>query len=288
MFWYDLLFPPAMIVSPAVMCWMIPSAKDESLVNRRRLDRLWLAMWGITALGLAVFAALYLGIGPHVSRHLWPLCFAGFAMSFPLLAAKNPHLMTSGAAPSVRTARLVSRRESSVVSPRLLWLPWLIWGAGLLGVLGRLFLPFEAGAAWMAWGGGMLWVVLGSFSPWISRKTLAWILQEAEPMDAACSPELAKAYEQHRAFRSWTMFTLFGLISPLFTSVVAMTFAWTSLSQESLPLVIGVGAGGGTLVGVLGAALGILSGVKRARISALLAELERGGSGRPRPDWSHP
>ena len=86
---------------------------------------------------------------------------------------------------------------------------------------------------------------------------------------------LREAYAKHRRFVACSMTLLFGVGMNAVAVAVASCLAWVpSTNPLRLTLLVVCGAGGGTLVGLGGAAIGTVSSLRRVRIAAQLRGLE--------------
>lgn len=271
MFWYDLLFPPLMIVAPLLMTFLFRTPPTVE-VDRPRLRRLYLWFALATALSLAVFAILYLAVSPEVSRHSWPLCFVGFALMIRLLAVKCPHLVVHSPQLTVRTASLVNRARTIPVPRSLFRLLWILWAAAVGGVLLRLAWPMDDGerVRWFcALGGAIVMVLNPILIPW----AVCRCMDEPEPLDAAGSLELEQEYAANRRFRAWGFFWL-GLTMTLVLGGAMAIVTWIPQDGASGALIGGIGGGLGAAIGIGGAIFGTMASLRRARIAAKLHELQ--------------
>jgi hypothetical protein len=276
MYLFDLLFPPAMILFPALMCLFWPRPADAA-VDERRTQTLTRWLWLGTMAALAVFGAVWWTWGGPVARHLWVLCWLLFPLAMILLNAKNPDMVTHNTGATTRTASLVSRRAASPV-PAAAWVvAWLLWAMGVAAVaVGWALSPAAAGGPGMGWmlAGGLL--IGAAICPALAMWSVRLVCQEPEPLDQRGSADLAAAYARLRAFRAWGMYALFGLVMPVTLSVFAAVTVWLPMDGR-LSMWLGI-AGGvlGTIFGLAGAALGTMASLHRARINGLLRRREHG------------
>jgi hypothetical protein len=275
MYWLDLLFPPAMILFPGLMCalWQRPA---DAKVDAARVRKLTLWLWLGTGIALGAFAAVWWQWGGPAARHMWVLCWFLFPVSMLLLGAKNPDLTTHNSDAMTRTASLLSRRRAGPI-PWFAWVvAWGVWLAGAAVVLWRCLQP-DADTTAARWGLVSGLIGLAAFCPALTMWCVRLLREEPEPRDAAGSAEVAAAYNRLRSFRAWTLYGLLGILMPLMLAGFAALMVWLPAGAGTGAL-LGI-AGGviGTALGVVGAVAGTLASVHRARINGLLRRLESGG-----------
>lgn len=109
------------------------------------------------------------------------------------------------------------------------------------------------GGGWLAWGA------------YFGRMATL----EPEPIDLSSSPELAQGYADFRNFKLWGWFTL----SVLAMLAFCMTSLLLALDASGLTTAIWIGAGGGSMVGVLGGVFGVRADLYRTRLNRLYQDL---------------
>lgn len=280
MFWFDLLFPPLMILFPGLFILAVRTPPDVT-IDRPRVRTLTTALWLCTTLALAVFGlAFAVWPGHAVARHLWVLCWLPFGVILALLPAKNPNYQAHDPATAARTASLANRERANPIGRGWWLLAWAMWTIGVGGVCLRLAGGQES-IGWPRWMLSLLLPLLAAFCPilawWGVRRTLV----EPEPMNSGGSLELAEEYARNRRFRAWSFYGLFGLAMPSVFLAVAFAAVWLPMTPATgAALGIG-GAVAGSLVGVAGGIFGTVASIRRARINALLRRLESGSSNSP-------
>jgi len=281
MFWFDLLFPPAMILFPAVFALCVPKRgfSEADLKASRRLIR-WLI--GGTVGAILMWLAARMLFKPDVARLGWVLCFPLMTLAQQAIVKRNvdwsPPTARSGAAGSdVRSALLMDRAKRNPVRRGLWGVMWMIWSLAVAGVAMRpALMPIESRAEWTRWGIALGCLIVVSlplmlFLPALVRASL----REAEPMDPGGSAELARAYEQLRNFRAWVFFWMFGVFQPVLIGAAMIALAWLPDSVGSGAIAGLIGGGLGAAFGLVGAGFGIYAGIRRARINGLLRRLEQ-------------
>lgn len=275
--WFDQLFPPLMILSPALMSLAF-RANREVEIDRSKVRRSTILLWLGTCIALVLARLAWLWPGAPWARFAWVLVAPLFPLLMPLLIAKNPDFNTQLAAGTVRSAPLGNRQRLQPV-PSWWWLAgWAVWSACLICVLARLLTP---GDPWASWPWPIALSVLATQGPillGVGHWSVRMVLGESEPMDARNSPTLAREYEALRRARSRGI-AAFALLMTLVTSVLALAFAWL----EPTPIWGLYGGGLGAALGVGGAAFGTVCTVRRLQINSLLRRLsgENGISGPP-------
>jgi len=216
---------------------------------------------------VAAFLALQFWVSTEIAYFLWVACFPlWFAGAMPLLQAKDRGWQPLHRPAGTRAATL-QRRDlepaSLQVARKVAWGGWLALLAVTLWAFATrseswafawtLIFPLMGGG-WLAWGA------------YFGRMATL----EPEPIDVSASPELAQGYADFRNFKLWGWFTL---------SVLAMlAFSTTSLllaldGSGLMTTAIWIGAGGGSMVGVLGGAFGVRADLYRTRLNRLYQDL---------------
>ncbi len=277
MLWFDRLYPPLMLLFPALIS-LFARSNSTSSPKPDRTRRLTRALWAATLVALAIHVgtqAVYEVAGyPGAAVHrIWVILFPmsgffvlWFGVAARMLAARDPGwLNTNDSARTTRSASLVPRNLENPSPKALLVVGWLLYVAGLgagayatsVSTQALIVLP-----GLLMWP-GFVWGVRAMHN-------------EGEPRDAAGSPELAV---QYAALRRWKAsgFLVCGMAG-------SMVFAATGLLVALRPESAGyLGGLGGAAVGVLGGAFGTVASIRRARILSRLAELEEAGSSRAAP-----
>jgi hypothetical protein len=270
---FDLIFSLVMILAPAVLaaCIRTPAGVE---VDRSRVRRLSIALWGATAAALALLAVA--SLWPWTSRVAWVLFFPLFGLSLSLIAVRNPDWVAHRSGQATRSASLVSRRHVRPI-PRAAWVAaWAFWAVCTAAIAVRWLTAQEAPA--MGWWTVAMMVAGSGICLPLAQWAVARTLVEPEPMDPAGSPDLAAAYDRHRTFRAWGFYGMFGVAMPAVFVLLGVLLAW--LPREAMPgpaagATLGILGGVlGTALGLAGAAFGTLASVRRARIAALHRQLE--------------
>lgn len=269
MVWFTWTFVPLMIVMPLVSAAAVKIATDVE-VDRREVSRrmVWLVVATLVSLGL--FAGAYFFVSEWVARFMWPLFFPlFFVFAAPIMKLKNPSWgNVQPVNTPVRAASTKPRvRENPV--PWSAWMVgWAIWLATVIGVMGRLALPFE-GYEFRSWIIALvLMIVTAPIGMIIGPICVRMVMYEPEPMDAQDSEQLAEAYTRYRIWRAWT----FCIMAIVMTAVCSLGLAAVAWMPESRTLGW-VGAGVGSAIGIGGAMVGVLFSKERVRIANLLREL---------------
>ncbi|MEW6282989.1 MAG: hypothetical protein AB1758_30530, partial [Candidatus Eremiobacterota bacterium] len=239
---------------PALFVTLYPTQEgaDRAAVGKQ-LQFTWLA----TAAALGVWAAC-LAFRPELAQFTWVLFFpVWFRAAHPVFLLKNPGYAT---APGPERSASLAPRQESVPIPPAAWLAPVA-----LMALSGLAIGLHSETRihpWLIWSGGLLWMGL---TPWAARLTLG----EPEPLDSRGSRELEEAYADLRRFKAWAFYTM-GLLA---VALFALTGVLLATGQERAA--IWVGAGGGSLVGVLGGVVGTWADVRRARVANLRHKLDQ-------------
>lgn len=274
MFWFDLLFTPSMLLFPLAFALCFRRARNVA-INAARVRRLTWLLASATVAALGLFALARSVWGPHVARYLWPLFFPlWFCLAMPLWVAKNPNLKPHDPLPTARTATLVSRAHANPVPGWWAGLMWGVWAVLLIVVLARMTRPLE-GDDWSTWVTALGSVLVGLVAPLVTPFAVRRAVEEPEPLDAGASPQLAEAYARNRAFRAWGL-AIGGLVILVVLGSLPVALAWAPLDLRSGATLGVIGGIVGSVVGIAGGVFGTIAGVRRARITALLRELESG------------
>ena len=263
--WFDWFYPALMVSMPAVILRSVPvhptEAADDAAAKERRVYLLTALALCLHGLAMTLFttlqegrssaqAAWVMGYSMFAFFHLW------FGQAAPALAARSPGWRNPQGDGAQRSASLTPRhvrRESTVPRPALL-VGWMLYGVStgltVWAVAQGLHASILVGLIWWP---GFVWGVRA-------------VRTEAEPRDAGGDPELEQAYSDQRRFRAWGFYGL-GVLG---TAAMSVVFAAAALD---LPGVAMSGALGGSLIGLVGAAIGTLASFRRARINGLLHEL---------------
>ncbi len=268
--WFDFVFPLVMILWPATFSLFIrhhPDPDDDAAERVERIARLRRRLWLGTVLAVTAYLALYASAFSEFARYVWVTCFPlWFAGAMPLFQAKDRGWRPLHRPEGTRAATL-QRRDlepaSLQTARKAAWTGWLalfaatVWAVAESGqglrLAWTLIFPL-IGGGWLAWGA------------YFGRMATL----EPEPIDVSASPELARGYAEFRNFKLWGWFAL---------SVLAMlAFCTTSLLLALDPsglmtTAIVIGAGGGSLAGVLGAAFGVRADFYRTRLHRLYQDL---------------
>ncbi len=275
MLWFDRLFPPAMILFPALITLFV---RRHPAVGGARAARLPRALWSATAFALLVHvaaqAAYERGAVFSASGHgVWTLLFTmasfmslWFGLAVRVLAARDPGWRNAnGPSRTTRSASLVPRHEASPAPTVLVALGWALY-AVYIAATGWAIAESTHALALLA--GAIFWPGFA----WGARASRL----ESEPRDAAGSPGLAAAYAALRRVKV-VGFLLCGIAGSV---LFATTAVLVVLAPEGAAY---VGGFGGAAVGLCGGALGTLVSIRRARIQARLVELEGRAEGPAAP-----
>lgn len=269
MFWYYLLFAPAMILTPGLIALVMRKRPAEA-ARRQRANRLSILFWSATCAALAAFAITYY-FSPTGATFLWVLTFPLWALLMVLLNARQSEASGTPAARQdgsvVRTASLTNRARLRPV-PGWSWaLPGVIVLCGLAGIVARWLRPMsvEELTLWLMGLGFGVWSAISvPFAAWVTQRSLI----EPEPLDPAGSPELTAAWAARRTSRARTFFWFFGVVMPVVWTGIGLSAAWIPATSEA-GMWLGI-AGGivGSIVGVAGGIFGTIFGIRQARILA--------------------
>lgn len=275
MHWFNIFFPLGMILFPAIFSVFIrtrSAPREDASEHTARIQVLRKRLWLWTAGAVIFFLALY-SYGPaELSRFAWILFFPlWFQGAMPLLQAKDHGWRPALAEKTARSASLV-RRDMQAPIPTWAWLlagaTWLLSLVLIIELLvtqphGRLVawtivFPFMGGA-WLLWG-----------RYWTAKSAL-----EPEPMDAGDSPELSEAYADFRRAKMWAWYVMSVMVMVVMTLPAVMV---ALRGTELLKAAIWVGAGGGSLAGVLGGVVGVWADLRRAKLTRLYQRISENPS----------
>jgi len=284
MLWFKLCFPAAMIVAPLVFVCFTPTRMfqpEQAARHRRRFT----ALVAVTAVALGMFAGAWFAF-PPLAPFSWVLFFPlWFGLAMPTIAARHPDLTSSHPHGVRRRGASMMTRNAERYVPGWFWiLPALIVVAAFAAILLRpLGEDFDAPAQWRMLLALALQIVCGSALLIVPLVVLPAISREPEPLDGSGSPALSKAYAELRCFKGRSMAWCLGLGMTALTALINVSLAWTSADSARTGLFLAiVGGVGGTLIGIAGAVVGTLASVRRARINALLRELDSPPANAPR------
>jgi len=274
MYYFDLLFAPVMILFPLLFAVCFRRARGVNL-NAARIRGLTLLLIAGSVAALAAFAFVRWQWGPTHARYLAALFFPlWFGVAGPLAIAKNPNLHAHHPQPAARTATLARRDWQNPVPGWWTGLLWAVWAALFLVVLARLARPLE-GNEWTTWWAGFFGAAINVIGPLVTPYSVRRSIVEPEPMDAAGTPRLAEAYARSRSFRAWGL-AVGGLVMVLVLGAMPVLLAWLPLDGRGGAMLGIVGGIAGTALGIAGGVFGTVASLRRARVTALLRELESG------------
>jgi hypothetical protein len=272
---FDFIFPMAMILFPAVFALFIRvrPADGDAVAQLATAARLRRRLFGWTAAALAAYGALRWvgtasGAVDEAADFMWlaffPLWFKG---AMPLLQVKDIGWAPRPMAATTRGATLVRR---DLVPPRLralLVAAWVLWSALVLTTV-AILLRSEAPQWWLLSFAlmGAAQLLLGG---WFARSSAL----EPEPLDSTGSRDLQAAYANLRRLKQWGGCGGMVIGMLLFT-VAQLLIAWDQ--ERILTIAIWIGAGGGGLLGLGGAVVGIMADLQRTRINRLYRQLTDG------------
>jgi len=277
---FQLLLVPAMLVAPLLFVLLtarrVESEADRAVARARSLALL-LATLGAVAvwLGLLIYSVRVPAPGAlTLNSFSWVLFFPlWFLFGIPALRAKNPAWgapHADGQTP-VRTASLVNRSRRSPVQRA----HWIGAGAVQLALLAALLLrglqPFADDVDHSRWlvaslSYGFCLLVTQIAQPFAVRAAL----HEAEPLDAAGSPELAALYDAFRRTKILGLFWLTGVAVPVSLGGTLVLAAWVDWFSGAAV----VGALVGTTLGLAGAWFGVSMSIRRGRIAEVRSRLD--------------
>ncbi len=263
---FALVFDLVMTAWPAAFVLAFPARPRPTGAGAVQLRRQLALLIAVTAAAAAVVVVGHFLIERPVG--LWALCFPlWWLLAMPTLRLKRPDWFTPGPAPAQRVASLRSRMQASPLSPWAWSAPWAVWVAAAAVVISltRSSAWPEPLLPWLMGAMGGLWLLLGQYGT-------RWFLLEPEPLDGGGSPELLEAYARLRRFKVFGWFALACAAMLVFTGVALLAAV-----RAELTTMVVLGAGGGSLLGVAGGALGTYGTVLRGRIVELRRHLEAAG-----------
>ena len=270
--WFDMLFPPALILTPLVitLCIRPNHETDEQRDTATRLMR-FLVLGTIGAIGIWLIA--YLTLPGGVSRHFWPVVFPLFALSSRIMPNRNVNWQAPHPDDTVRVASLKSRQHESPI-PTMAWAVPIVLAVVFLGaLLARWTQPFETDSDQSRWWIAFIVAVTlipmeAAMGPWIIRL----VMREPEPMDLGGSKELSEEYRRNRNARAW-MFYIFLLVMLCLAGISTTVLGWIAMDAEIGGTIGLVGGIVGSVIGILGATAGVYFSFRRARINGMMREL---------------
>jgi hypothetical protein len=272
---FDLVFPIAMIVFPAVFALVVRvrPADVDGAARSTTIARLRRRLFGWTAAALAVYGVLrWIGAASsavdEAADFMWlaffPLWFKG---AMPLLQAKDIGWAPRPLAATMRAAALVRRDVVPSALRTLLVASWTVWGALALTTVATLLR--SAGPQWWLLAFTLMGAMQLLLGGWFARSSAL----EPEPLDAAGSSDLQAAYADLRRLKQWGGCAGMVIGMLLFT-VAPLLIAWDQ--ERNLAVAIWLGAGGGSLLGLGGAVVGVMADLQRTRINRLYRQLTNG------------
>ena len=275
--WFQLIFPLVMILSPLAFVLISGTSPQASAAGTPLMKAMWACTLGAVAVHLALWLtgikdATFMGFA---FMPLW------FALAMPALMHRRPEWRRVYGSSPERSATLTPRSQEPLLPRWLTQLPASVGLAGFVSVVTAIVMhrtqaspygPVDtvaiASAILLVIGGEVL--VLGLI-PAITRA----VRQMPEPEPAGGDASLREAYAKHRRFVACSMTLLFGVGMNALAGILASCLAWVPAANPlRLTLLVACGAGGGTLLGLGGAAIGTISSLRRARIATQLRELE--------------
>jgi hypothetical protein len=266
--WFDTLFPMAMILFPGVFTWFVragPQASDAA--RAARIRALHLRLWGGTAAALALFALLRLsgGLAGEAASYLWLAFFPlWFRAAMPLLQEKDPGWRPLRIETTRRAASLVRRDRVSPALQGARWVSWMLWAALVTALV--LVLAQSAASQWWLLAFPAFGALQLAGGVYFSRLSAL----EPEPLAAAGAAELQRTYARLGVLKAWGWYSVTTAAMIAF-GAAPLAAAWND--GELLEAAIWIGAGGGALVGIAGAALGITADLQRAKARRLYGEV---------------
>ena len=171
----------------------------------------------------------------------------------------------------VRAASLARRDNKLNPNFRIAWaLGWTAWFFGTVATfcnaMAHLDTSMRRPAGWIFLVGfaswGVFWLLVGQFA---ARRAML----EPEPMPPDEATDLAKAYTAEREWRAW-VFYLMSLMAVVLGIALGLL-----LTGGMTRATIWVGAGGGSLIGIMGGIFGTLADVRRARLRRRYQDLAK-------------
>lgn len=259
---FRLMFDLGMTVWPFAFVLLFPArpALDGERLSNYKRRVLWLglataAAWCLIALVHTRFSGVH---------GLWALCFGlWFGGAMPIMRLKRLDWFAPLPEATTRQASLHSRLHASPVHKSWWAVAWCIWLLLLAATLATLeALHVQALFPLFFNLMGAFWLIMGQYG-------LRWFLLEPEPLDSRGSVELRDAYG---ALRKFKVYGWLGLVigAMLTFSGVALMIA----RDAGVVAIVVLGAGGGSLLGVLGGVFGTYASVLRGRIAELRTRLD--------------
>lgn len=290
-----LAFSPIMILMPLAVAILVPSrAGGDAARVELRGRYLWLIVGTLFALaiwGSFVLASLRVEWVRWIADFCWLLNFPLFAgLAWPVMRLKqsawdNTTFAASTSTGATRTAMLINRERTSPITRGMWVLAIAACLAGPIVIGARAFwlfpMPAQAGSTtlWQSTD-HMLWLLFMTLSSLalaellLLPRILRSMLTEPEPMDAACSTELAGLYARQRRRRVLGMFWLLGIAGPLLMSGIYAAVVWFPELGAMWGVIGGIG---GAMLGIVGAGFGITMSVERMKIAEVRARLGNSG-----------
>jgi hypothetical protein len=258
----DTVFTLFMILFPALFTLFVRTAADsEKSLQGRKLARL---LWLFTGIAVAV----YLSVSrwqPQAAYFMWFSFFPlWFLLAMPLLRVRNP-----GWGPLERGAR----RSASLVRRDLLPAEFRVGWIAITALWGLLFCVSVAGLAVAVSKPAQWWLLVFNLAAggelWLLHWAMRRSLIEPEPASPGDSEELRAERESFHRFKLHGWLGVAASTMLVF-SLPSLLLIW--YGEAALAWAIGIGAGGGTLIGIGGGVFGTLASIRRAKINRLYIE----------------
>lgn len=265
---FDIVFNLFMILFPALFSLFIrvrSDGADEDLKRLARVRDLRRQVYIATAATAAAFGILYGNFSPEIASFMWLSFFPLWQITLPLLQAKD-----AGWRPWQPAPMTIGTSVKRKIEPRLGWrwaISWTlclaVFAATVLGLL-----QTEGSPPW--WLGAL--PLFGALELAGARWALGRALLEPEPIGPYERLELEQAWAKLRRLktRAWYWGATGAMLA---FSLPALLIAWCG--EGGLTAAIVLGAGGGTMLGVLGAITGIKADLHRAEIHRRYQALAR-------------
>lgn len=272
---FDLFFPIAMILFPSVFALFVRTrpADGEDVARSAKAARLRRRLFGWTAAALAIYGALrWIGAASgavdEAAAFMWlaffPLWFKG---AMPLLQTKDIGWAPRPMAATMRAAALVRRDLVPSRLRALLVAAWILWSALTLTTV-AILQRSEAPQWWL-----LFFTLMGAAQLLLGGRFARSSALEPEPLDSAGSRDLQAAYAGLRRLKQWGGSGGMAIGMLLFT-LAPLLIAWDQ--ERNLTIAIWIGAGGGSLLGLGGAVVGVMADLQRTRINRLYRQLTNG------------
>lgn len=280
---FELLFPPVMLLVP-LLCVAFVRNRDATAAHALEIRGRKVALVVATAFALTLWLGCALQAPRSnirafaiVARYSWVMFFPlWFGLAMPIAQLATTQQAAAGLPHgNVRVASLVNRARKHPIARR----QWLL--AGTLGLLGLAALgsrwfgePFADERArtaflWQLAGQAGLLALVALVLPFSLRR----MLLEPEPLDAHGNPKLQRMYDDLRTARARSLFWVLGVATPAMFATAFSIVAWTGIGELGGWL----GALGGSAIGLCGATIGVISGLRRMRIAAFKQKLDAQG-----------